>query len=116
MGGVKKSFLVPTFFVAVWVITGSALAEVAVHRGDEPMAAPSGVTIHRGIYDQDYAAEAPADQHMRHGRPAIRLSAGRNLWIVAPDTGEITACTLNRTGNYRERRIDCWTDYPAVHY
>lgn len=105
--------VVPTIIgsIPVSAQTVTQSAGVSVHRGVDADAEKrrvtktrSGVTVYRGG-SSDRAPSASAAPV----RSKVQVRAGKNLWVVDTESGEVVGCDLRRTV-YGTRRVRCSSD------
>ena len=66
----------------------------------------AGVAVYRGTSP----APAPArPEQTQTEDPPLYLQGGRNLWIVDPESGDISGCSL-RYDYYGNRNVECSSD------
>ena len=112
--------LAAVFVLSAMAIAGSGMASA------QSVSTAAGVTVVRGIDGDNsqpprvvrsrsgvtiYRSEsaAPAPEATGPAEAPLQILGGRNLWIVDPESGEVSACSL-WYDFYGERTVRCTSD------
>ena len=91
--------------------SASTTSGVTVVRGiDSGGVQPPTVTRSRGVSVYRSATPAPTVPDATAAEaPPVFIQGGENLWIVEPESGDVSACSL-RYDYYGERQVRCTSD------
>ena len=91
--------------------SASSSAGVTVVRGiDSGGVQPPTVTRSRGVSVYRSATPAPtAPEATTTEAPPVFIQGGENLWIVEPESGDVSACSL-RYDYYGQRHVRCTSE------